>query len=616
MFGSRITFPLRNKILLMLLFIIIGVILLITFVMAKSFHTDKTTYIRDLASLRALEVAESVDLHLTQYRQNLTFFAEVVHGTDVNISEKEAISESLFNSFDHFVAIRVYNPNDTPVTLYNATILNAAGIDKTQLERYLDVNRVRFERTDSDQMYVGNATVAADHPMLVLSAEYAAAGSDTQTAIGIVRISDLLALARRAAVFETFVVNRDNRLLVHRDSNRLTKPTYAEWLPNMDRYNQSGQMLSTVLQFDYQGQPMIGGLARVENTDLTAVVQLPEAAAYLTARELLRNLVLTAFVLMIVAAVLSVIFARRVTTPLEKMSHALGKVAEGDFDVAVDVQSRDEIGTLSDAFNRMVSELNDRERKIEAANAALLHSQKMAAIGQLSAGIAHEIKNPLAGIQGYAQLSMRKLDEDNPVRKYAEIIEKETKRCVQIIGNLMKFARQDEVTYVYEPLNLNTIIRETLPTVEQQLKENKVGLDMKLARDLPVIKGNADQLKQVLLNFIINAQQAMEGGPPQSRFGEQGRIEVMTEGNAAEGVVLEVSDNGPGIPEDIRNKIFDPFFTTKETGKGTGLGLSVTHGIVEDHNAKISVKSSPGQGTTFTVRFPVLEDGDAGAASG
>jgi signal transduction histidine kinase len=243
----------------------------------------------------------------------------------------------------------------------------------------------------------------------------------------------------------------------------------------------------------------------------------------------------------------------------------------------------------------MATELDSREKALKGAQAALVQSEKMAAFGQLGAGIAHEIKNPLAGILGLTQLSLRRATEDDPVYKNLTIIEKETNRCTTIIQNLLKFARQEKVAF--EPVNINQVAQDAAAIVEHQLEMHKVKLKKNFASSLPMISGNANQIQQVLVNLMINAQQAMEGSP--------GEVTVTTLSLDSSHVQVQIRDNGSGIPEDIQAKIFEPFFTTKEVGKGTGLGLSVSYGIIKEHKGEIKVESSPEKGTTFKIEFPL-----------
>jgi predicted Zn finger-like uncharacterized protein len=269
-------------------------------------------------------------------------------------------------------------------------------------------------------------------------------------------------------------------------------------------------------------------------------------------------------------------------------------VARGQFDIQVALAGRDEIGNLAQSFNKMTSELDSREKALKDAQAALIQSEKLAAFGQLGAGIAHEVKNPLAGILGLTQLSLRKAEKDTPVHENLTIIEKEANRCATIIQNLLKFARQEKMAF--ESVDLNQVAKDAMAIVEHQLEMNRVKLRKEFDQELPAIPGNANQIQQVLINLMINAQQAMEGNP--------GEVTVTTASSNASHVQVQVRDDGPGIPEDLQAKIFEPFFTTKEVGKGTGLGLSVSYGIIKEHHGDIQVESSPETGTIFKIIFP------------
>jgi signal transduction histidine kinase len=288
------------------------------------------------------------------------------------------------------------------------------------------------------------------------------------------------------------------------------------------------------------------------------------------------------------------------------MSRSAREVGQGRFDVKVEVDTRDEIGDLAATFNDMASGLNSREKALKEAQAQLIQSEKLAAFGQLGAGIAHEVKNPLAGILGYVQLSLRKTEPDTVLHNNLKIIEKETKRCRTIIDNLLKFARQEKVEM--KPVGLNGVVEETAALIDHQLGMHGIRLEKELAQGLPAILGNANQLQQILLNLVLNAQQAMEG--------TQGKIRITTDVAADGRAEVRISDTGPGIPKEIQARLFEPFFTTKPAGKGTGLGLSVTYGIVKDHNGEILVESEPGHGATFVIRFPAAREGGNGNGAG
>ena len=238
------------------------------------------------------------------------------------------------------------------------------------------------------------------------------------------------------------------------------------------------------------------------------------------------------------------------------------------------------------------------ERQLQETHLQLVSSEKMASLGKLAAGIAHEINNPLGGILIYASLMMEDLPENDPSRQDLARIVQETSRCKEIVKSLLEFARQTEPKM--DPTDINRAITEGLFFLENQALFHNIQIVKRLDPGLPLIIGNAGQLKQVFMNIIVNAAEAMHGS---------GTLTITTSYASHRNMVwVEFTDSGEGIPEENLTRIFDPFFTTKDIGKGTGLGLSTSYGIVESHGGRIGVKSKVGEGTTFTIELPVHPD--------
>ena len=258
-----------------------------------------------------------------------------------------------------------------------------------------------------------------------------------------------------------------------------------------------------------------------------------------------------------------------------------------------------EDGTIRvEALVRDVSErkrLDDETRDIYHQ---LLQAEKMAALGQTISGVAHELNNPLATILSWAERLSQRQSLDESVRAGLETILGESERAARIVRNLLTFARKRQTTRAM--VDVNAIIRETLTLRSYEQRVSNIEVIEALAAGLPLVFADGYQIQQVLLNLIINAEQAML-----SAHG-RGVIVVRTWHDAdQESVVLEINDDGPGIGEDVQPKIFDPFFTTKEVGKGTGLGLTVAYAIVQEHGGRIRLDSQPGAGASFFVELPV-----------
>jgi signal transduction histidine kinase len=238
------------------------------------------------------------------------------------------------------------------------------------------------------------------------------------------------------------------------------------------------------------------------------------------------------------------------------------------------------------------------EKKLQETHLQLVSSEKMASLGKLAAGIAHEINNPLGGILIYSSLMMEDLPEEDPKRGDLSRIVQEAGRCKEIVKSLLEFARQTEPKM--EPTDINRAIMDGLFFLENQALFHNIRIIKKLDPFPPFVRGNAGQLKQVFMNIIVNAAEAMRGN---------GTLTITTStAPNRKWVFVEFTDTGEGIPEENLNRVFDPFFTTKDVGKGTGLGLSTSYGIVESHGGKIRVKSKVGVGTTFIIELPTYPE--------
>ena len=285
-----------------------------------------------------------------------------------------------------------------------------------------------------------------------------------------------------------------------------------------------------------------------------------------------------------------------VAKPVDELLEATRTVAAGDLDCRLPVRRHDELGQLAGSFNDMTARLAQTQSQ-------LYQSDRLASVGRLAAGIAHEINNPLTGVLTHSSLLLRGAPEATELKSDLEVIVGETKRCREIVKGLLDFSRQ--VPPRRTRADLRTIVERALEIVEHQLSVSNIEVATAFADHLPAIFVDASQLVQVLINVLVNAADAI--GPEGGEIAISTRLE---EGDNRRWAVVLVADNGCGIPSEDQKKIFEPFFTTKGT-RGTGLGLAVVWGILEGHGATISVHSQPGRGSTFTIRIPA----DGGSAS-
>jgi nitrogen fixation negative regulator NifL len=258
--------------------------------------------------------------------------------------------------------------------------------------------------------------------------------------------------------------------------------------------------------------------------------------------------------------------------------------------------------------SRDITERKRVEEELQHQREARYQSEKLAAMGTLLAGVAHELNNPLAVVMGYSGMLQQSLAE-GPLARRAEKIVKAADRCVRIVRNFLALARQHPPER--KEVRLNQVVEEAVELLAYPLRVDDVNVALRLAPELPVLWADPHQLHQVVVNLITNAHQAMRAAP------QPRRLVITTSVDAAKGKVsLEVADTGPGVPAEIRGRIFEPFFTTKPEGQGTGLGLPLCQGIVERHGGAIRVESEPGRGATFTVEIPVVEPPAAERAVG
>jgi signal transduction histidine kinase len=274
-----------------------------------------------------------------------------------------------------------------------------------------------------------------------------------------------------------------------------------------------------------------------------------------------------------------------ISHPLTNLAMATRAVAQGDWSVRVPANGRGEMGMLARSFNSMVETLQDTQER-------LVQKEKLASVGQLAAGVALEINNPLGTVLLYADILYKETPANNEQqREDLQMIVREASRCKVIVNDLLNFSRQNEI--LAQETDLNDLLREMAEEVSQQDLYQQIEVVTDLEPDLPLIQADPLQLRQVLLNLMNNAAEAMPDG---------GRLTLRPrKGPEAGFVSVQVQDTGVGIPKQNMNKLFTPFFTTKPIGKGTGLGLVIIYGIVKMHQGQISVESQVGEGTTFTV---------------
>ena len=334
-----------------------------------------------------------------------------------------------------------------------------------------------------------------------------------------------------------------------------------------------------------QGQDMTElskDLVNLEHTQIRTILD-----------ELAKQLVAWSCVAVTVGIFMPLIMFFRIFRPLRIINEATQDIAIGRFSKIEVLNTRDEMQQVMEAFNIMVRELGRRQDQ-------LVQSQKLSSIGTLTAGIAHQLNNPLNNISTSCQIAMDDFDTGEPdfIKQMLKNIEQETYRARDVVQGLLEFSRVKE--FARRPANLRDVVNRSVKLVKSQVP-SAIEMSVDIPEDL-LLPMDVQRMQEVLLNMIINASQAIRG---------EGNITISAHiHEASSKAVIEITDTGIGVEDEIKDRLFDPFYTTKEEGHGTGLGLSIAYGIIRKHDGEITVESSPGKGATFRIHLP-LEQGEA-----
>ena len=357
--------------------------------------------------------------------------------------------------------------------------------------------------------------------------------------------------------------------------------TYKESLVNLLKLQEEGHLVvpqDTIELIRRQG--------RILTSELEKIVKKESEFT----RDLIGKSKTIHFLALIPVFILSVLIALflvfNVNRPLKTIGNAITEISRGDFNNIPEIKTGDEFESLVTSLNNMLSELNKRSRQ-------LIQAQKLASLGRLTSGVAHELNNPLNNISTSIQILIEEIEEDDLEYKKELLVgaEKEVERGKEIVRSLLEFAR--ERTLTLKQVNFKDLVDSAIKHVKSEIPDN-IHLKIEVPNNIQATVGL--RIKSVIINLITNAVHAMKDG---------GEITIKAKNEFdKDGFSFQVIDTGEGIPQNITTKIFDPFFTTKEVGKGSGLGLSITYGIMEQHSGNISVSSEVGKGTTFTCFLP------------
>jgi two-component system NtrC family sensor kinase len=429
-------------------------------------------------------------------------------------------------------------------------------------------------------------------------------------------ISELISESKLGETGKLFIVSPQGEFVLY---NRLiellkkgtTRVPYLEKIQFKPTY--------TGVYKDYMDNEVLGSWKWIPNLRCYLIAEQDTKEAFYKIDLLVKK----AFIIFVISTLLilgiSYWVIGRVTSPIKHLSETVALFANGHFGETVSTSRQDEIGRLIAGFNVMAEKLKkaykELEGEVEASNKELeiayqmlkqrqeqlIQSEKMAALGQLSAGIAHEIRNPLTSIKIFIQSLEKEIDLDENQEEDFRIIMKEIDRINENITRFLNFARPEEP--LFQSINISALVKNTVNLLAAKLKNSGICLDISLLDEHPTVEGDPKQLAQVFLNLLLNAVEAMPQG---GTLTISSAVKVNPD-NRKESLQLIIKDTGHGIPEKDQPYLFDPFFTTK--AGGTGLGLSIVYSIIQKHNGRIEVESELGKGSSFVLSLPIQKEG-------
>ncbi|RKH41181.1 sensor histidine kinase [Corallococcus sicarius] len=590
------------------------------FLLLSRAEAEVVSHIDDKQRALASATAEAVATNLMEVVNGLARSAELIDWERATPDEVRGGLALLYGQSPTISAVLEVDAEGRPLgqAVYRAEARNGhpgfAPDGLVQLAKALPVQSLRGG--GKGQAALGGAYVHAGSGRTAMAvAVKLADGEAAPFALAEVVFTQLEALLRRrAGEGPTLldVVDAEGRVLASSQPERRMKALEPELLEGPG--TGTSRSPDAARSFHVNNPARRVSMARVPVAlGLDVVVTVEEAQALAPVRKLRRTVLLSVACALAVLLALGALFTRRVNRRLAEVVAGAEAYGRGELERRVRVEGQDELSELGTTFNRMGEELeaargrmlrwNDDLRvrveeataELRAAQAQLVEAQKLAAVGQLGAGVAHEINNPLAGILGNVQLLLLDRASGDSDFETLRKIEQSAKRCKDITQNLLRFSQQRERPDM-RPVDLNSVVRDALSLTENQTRGEGIDLVTELSATVPRVRADPGHLSQVVLALLSNARTAMIKTPEKRLSLRTGERDGMC--------ILEVEDTGKGIAENIRPRIFEPFFTTKDVWSNVGLGLSVAWRIITEAGGTLEVRSEAGQGARFTIVLP------------
>ncbi len=565
-------------------------------------------------SAAALALAGRVGSIIDDLGERGATVLELVRFAELSVDEREGVAILLYRQSQNIAAVVIVDaagaslaPDvylsegmDVPADLNGHPI--ASDVDVRRLKERLR----RWTSSSSDAYFPGDGTAR-----LALRFPFTMAGERITAAMEMVFSPSMLAapgvdLGRGS---EVFVVDAQGRSLLH--PSQPAGSSLAGLAP-VARFIETHE--AGVLRYDLNGAAHLAAFAPVRGTRAAVIVTQPESIAFEVVTTMRQRILLWIAATVLVVLVTGFLFAEGIRRRLEALIQGARRFGARELSHAIDLDTRDELAELAGTMNSMAGELSQtlnaleewnqtlearvaqRTAELERAQAQLITQSKMAAIGQLGAGVAHEINNPLAGVLGFAQLLLRGMAEDDPKRASLEQIECAAQRCREITTKLLRYSERSEDTASI-PFSVRRIIEETVELTKNAMRSGRVDVHLQLEAETDAVVGVPGEMAVALINLMTNAKTAMPEG---------GALTLRTTTHD-DRLRIEVQDEGVGIATEDLPRIFDPFFTRKEEWRCIGLGLSLVYRIVNDMGGDVRVAHTGPEGTTIRIELPLAE---------
>ncbi len=486
-----------------------------------------------------------------------------------------------------------------------AAVLGREGVEKRDLEIFS--HNVPLKLALTAEVAIGPVYLShAGSPRMVMAKAYRLGDGETSWVLAAeVSLSSICGLVNdygRSHVRNARAIDVQERIVC--DSG-------SENIPSLKIY-QPAEEIEEVAQGkasfydDENGEPVLGATADVEAIGWHLLIEEPERIALAPVQRSLSWIAIWVIVCLAIAIGGGVILSKELTQPITMLEAAASRIAKGDYNRTLTLKSRDELGRLASAFNHMTAEIQawnaelterveERTRDLREAREQIVRTQKLAAVGELGSGVAHEINNPLTTVIGVAQLLGTEVDPKSDVAKGLADIITSARRVANIVDTLLRFS-QTQVLPEMQSVDAGRVINGTLDMFASRLKERRINVKVSIEDECRFFAQESD-MRLALNHLLDNATRVLADG---------GHIDIVARHIEGSAVRITITDDGPGMTEEVRTRVFDPFFTTKNAGSSSaqGLGMAIVHQVINEHNGRIVIDSEIGKGTTVNIYLP------------